>query len=286
MSDATTPANPDNTGSGPALWLDMCRRVVARQLRIFGSHPDIKSRSAYNGVGAGGDNSLVIDQSAEDVVFDELEKLHASGLRMRAIAEERGEVGFGNTDGAPLVVIDPIDGSMNARRTIPSHAFSLAVASSDSLADVTFGYVYDFGAGDEFWAAAGEGAWLNDNRINCDSTIDRFEVVAIEAANPTRLVPMLGELEGKASRLRVVGSIAISLCYVAANRFDAMLTARPCRSVDAAAGQLVVREAGGIIEIPDRSLLDATLGLDVRYHMTAAVNEHLMPSLRSAQATV
>jgi myo-inositol-1(or 4)-monophosphatase len=54
----------------------------------------------------------------------------------------------------------------------------------------------------------------------------------------------------------VVGSIAITAAYVAAGRFDAMLSLRPCRSVDAAAAQLIVREAGGLVSFPwcDRPL--------------------------------
>ncbi len=55
----------------------------------------------------------------------------------------------------------------------------------------------------------------------------------------------LEALAGRVYRLRVVGSIAITAAYVAAGRFDAMISLRPCRSVDAAAAQLIVREAGG-----------------------------------------
>ena len=65
-------------------------------------------------------------------------------------------------------------------------------------------------------------------------------------------MPPLQALEGKAYRLRVVGSIAITAAYVAAGRFDAMLSLRPCRSVDAAAAQLIVREAGGAVAFGDR----------------------------------
>ncbi len=56
---------------------------------------------------------------------------------------------------------------------------------------------------------------------------------------------MIEALVGKVYRLRVVGSIAITAAYVGAGRFDAMLSLRSCRSVDAAAAQLIVREAGG-----------------------------------------
>jgi myo-inositol-1(or 4)-monophosphatase len=77
-------------------------------------------------------------------------------------------------------------------------------------------------------------------------------------------------LEGEVYRLRVIGSIAIALAYVAGGRLDAMLTNRPCRSVDAAAGQLIVREAGGVVAFGETGLADAPLDLDARYVVAAA----------------
>ena len=50
------------------------------------------------------------------------------------------------------VVIDPIDGSLNAKRLIPTYSLSIAVASGDTMEDVEFGYVHDFGTGEEFTA--------------------------------------------------------------------------------------------------------------------------------------
>ena len=91
------------------------------------------------GVGEGGDRSLVIDRQAEEIVFVELERLHAEGAEFTAISEERGEVVFGDAEVPSRVVIDPIDGSLNARRTLPSFALSVAVASGPSMADVELG---------------------------------------------------------------------------------------------------------------------------------------------------
>ena len=71
-----------------------------------------------------------------------------------------------------------------------------------------------------------------------------LEVLGVESAEPRWALPALEALDGHVYRLRVVGSIAISACYVAAGRFDAMLSLRPCRSVDIAAAQLIAREAG------------------------------------------
>ena len=68
----------------------------------------------------------------------------------------------------------------------------------------------------------------------------------------------------------MVGSIAITAAYVAAGRLDGMLSLRPCRSVDAAAAQLIVREAGGVVAFGDLELSEADLGLDARYPIAAA----------------
>ena len=95
-------------------------------------------------------------------------------------------------------------------------------------------------------------------------------MVGLESAEPEWSLPALEALAGKAYRLRVVGSIAITAAYVAAGRFDAMLSLRSCRSVDAAAAQLIVREAGGAVAFGDLDLEEATLDLDARYPIAAA----------------
>jgi len=83
-----------------------------------------------------------------------------------------------------------------------------------------------------------------------------------------------------------VGSIAISVCWVAAGRFDGMLTTRPCRSVDIAAAQLIAREAGASLDLPPPGLGDAGLGLDERYHVLAALEPDELGTLRAAQQAV
>ena len=133
-------------------WIAACRRAVEVQKRVFAEHRGIEARTQYEGVGEGGDKTLVIDRLCEDAIFDELEALHREGHEFTAVSEERGSVGFGNGASALQVVIDPIDGSLNARRTIPLHSVSIAVAEGDSMEDVTFGYVYEFGAREEFVA--------------------------------------------------------------------------------------------------------------------------------------
>jgi myo-inositol-1(or 4)-monophosphatase len=274
----------------PPDWLGVCRRAVESQRRIFAEVRGIPERTQYVGRGEGGDQTLVIDRRAEDAIFSELEGLAAEGSSFIAISEERGEVAFGadadgDGDGA-RVIIDPIDGSLNARRMIPSYSVSIAVASGPSMADVELGYVYDFGADEEFVALRGEGAAVNGEPIRAESPYDGLEVVGLEAAKPEWVVPATEALLGKVFRFRGIGSIAINLAYVAAGRMDGMITLRPCRSVDAAAGQLIVREAGGRLEFPGLELAQAGLGLDERYTLVAACTDDGLATLNEASRKV
>src|SRR5690606_3741788 len=162
-------------------WLGICRRVVAAQRRVFAATATSAERTEYEGEGEGGDRTLVIDRQCEDAVFAELEALAAEGASFVAVSEERGEVSFG-AGGPVRVVVDRIAGSLNARRTIPSHSLSIAVASGAAMADVEFGFVHDFGAGEEFAARRGAGASLDGAPIAvAPSTDTRIEVVGVEA---------------------------------------------------------------------------------------------------------
>src|SRR4051795_6782192 len=182
-------------------WPAICRRIVAAQRPIFERAKTSEERTVYEGIGEGGDRTLVIDRECEDVVFAELEQLAAQGASFVAVSEERGEVTFGS-GGEQRVVIDPIDGSLNARRTIPSFAVSIAVSAGPSMADVEFGFVHDFGADEEFLARRGEGATLDRELARVSPTAERLEVVGIESAEPEWSLPALEALAGKVFRLR------------------------------------------------------------------------------------
>jgi myo-inositol-1(or 4)-monophosphatase len=263
-------------------WPAICRRIVAAQRPIFERARTSEERTVYEGVGEGGDHTLVIDRECEDVVFAELDQLAAEGANFVAVSEERGEVSFGS-GGEHRVVIDPIDGSLNARRTIPSFAVSIAAASGPSMADVEFGFVHDFGADEAFLARRGQGAELNGAPLRVSPEAEPLEVVGVESAEPDWALPAFEALSGKVFRMRVVGAIAISAAYVGAGRFDAMLSLRSCRSVDAAAAQLIVREAGGAVAFGSGELSEAMLDLESRYPMAAANSEKGLATVRAAQ---
>jgi myo-inositol-1(or 4)-monophosphatase len=266
-------------------WLEACRRAVEVQRRVFAEHRTIAQRTQFEEVGAGGDRTLAIDRLCEDAVFAELEALHEEGYAFTAVSEERGSVTFGDASSPLRVIIDPIDGSLNARRTIPLHSLSVAVADGESMDDVTFGYVYEFGAGEEFVARI-DGDVLLDGRPLEVAAGKGLEVIALEATKPERVLKAAELLQGRAYRIRVPGSIAVALCYVAAGRYDGMITTRNARSVDAAAGQLIARCAGAALEFAGGGLAEATLDLSARYDVAAARTAADLRVLREAQDAV
>jgi myo-inositol-1(or 4)-monophosphatase len=95
-------------------WLGAFGRATDRIEQMLERHPSTPEREIGTGRGAGGDNTLVIDGRAEDLIFAELDALHEEGASFTAISEERGTVVFGDGESAVRVVIDPIDGSLNA----------------------------------------------------------------------------------------------------------------------------------------------------------------------------
>ena len=89
------------------------------------------------GRGEGGDMALVIDRAAEDAIFAELEAL---GVPLTAVSEERGEVAIAG--GGPVrVVIDPVDGSLNAKRGAAVRVRLDRGGVGPRMADVEVGYV-------------------------------------------------------------------------------------------------------------------------------------------------
>jgi myo-inositol-1(or 4)-monophosphatase len=123
---------------------------------------------------------------------------------------------------------------------------------------------------------------LDGGGIHVAADGEKLELLGVESAAPGLMLPLEESLDGRVFRLRVIGSIAITASYVAAGRLDGMLSLRPCRSVDIAAAQLIVREAGGVAEFGDLALDEVDLGLDARYPIAAAAGGQSLGTIRNA----
>ena len=260
-------------------WLDLCRAAVADVDGVLERLPTRVEREPVVGAGLGGDETTAIDQAAEEVILARVRE--AAGA---VVSEEIGRIG----EGLPLVVVDPIDGSLNAKRRLRPYSLSIAVASGETMRDVAFGYVADLSSRDEWWAALGRGACFRDEPLAVPADPE-LEILGVESARP-ELVAAAGDAltATGARRLRMIGSIALSLCHVAAGRFDGLVSLRPCRSVDAAAGQLLVREAGGEVAFPDTAdgELGASLTLAMRSRVVAAPSAAVMRQLGALASPV
>lgn len=259
---------------GPGLdadaWIAAFRRAcdrIAAEVR-----PMAPARRAEPlGRGAGGDITLRVDRIAEDVMLAELEAL---GRPLTLISEELGEREIGG-GGPPFVVLDPIDGSLNASRGIPAFATAAAVADGRTMADVTLGLVRDHGTGEEFLARRGAGAWADGAPLDGrPEPGERLELLMLEGASPPLVAHAARVLDGRVGRLRAIGSLALSLCHTAAGRADAMAGLGRGRSIDVAAAQLLAVEAGLLVGLPSVAALAATpLDLETRFQVLAAPDE-------------
>ena len=263
-------------------WLRVSRDAVADVRRVLAELPERADREPVVGTGAGGDETTAIDAAAERVIVDRLGEVHRDGVAFTLVSEELGEQRFG-ADGALRVVLDPIDGSLNAKRGIPYFSVSIAVAEGPAMGDVVFAYVHDFGTGEEWTAERGAGARLDGIAIAGPAPKKQIEILSLEATRTSLVAETAPALVDLAYRLRVMGSLAISLCHLAAGRVDAVCSLKRARAVDIAAAQLLVRERGLAIQLPEAGPFeDAPLDTHARSRVVAAATPEVCGRLAAA----
>jgi myo-inositol-1(or 4)-monophosphatase len=263
-------------------WLALCRACVADIEAVLVAQPTRAEREPVLRRGEGGDDTTAIDAAAEDAVVARLEAL---GGDLLLVSEELGERVFG-VGGPTRVVVDPIDGSVNAKRGIPFFALSLAVAEGPTMDDVVFGFVHDFGSGEEWTATRGGGTRLNGRELPPVGPKETIEILDFEGTTTDLIAAWSPRVEGVAERLRIMGSLALSLCHLAAGRVDAVCSLKQARSIDIAAAQLLVRERGFAIELfEDPPFGSALLDLGQRSRVVAAATSALCATLADALAS-
>jgi myo-inositol-1(or 4)-monophosphatase len=258
-------------GLPDADWLGFCRHAASAARNAVAAFETTAERSQETGRGEGGDTALVIDRAAEQAI---IAKFEALAVPLTVVTEERGELQL--SGGGPVrVVVDPIDGSLNAKRGLPSACVSIAVAGGPRMGDVEVGYVVELDRPREWWALRAEGAWCDGHPLP-PLEPGPLEVLGLETARPRLVAEATDAIRAvEARRLRVLGSVALSLCMVAAGKLDAMVTLREVRSVDVAAAQLLVREVGGGLALPGGETLD----LEMRSRLVAARDNALLERL-------
>jgi len=226
--------------------------------------PTRDEREVVVGEGEGGDETTAVDAEAEKVILARLQAIEGATI----VSEEVGEI---HGDGNLRIVVDPIDGSLNAKRGIPFFSLSIAIAEGETMDDVVFGFVHDFGTGEEWTAERGAGARLNGGDLGPTMPREEIEILSFEATLTSSVAEKAAAMVGLAYRLRIMGSLALSLCHLAAGRVDAVCSLKGARAVDIAAAQLLVRERGLAIDLPEAPPFgEAPLDTEGRSRVVAA----------------
>lgn len=184
-----------------------------------------------------------VDRAAEDAIKEILLDAYPNhGI----LAEESGST---NADAEFQWIIDPLDGTTNFIHGFPQYAVSIGLSFRGQI---TQSVIYDPVHNDLFVASKGKGAMLNERRIRVSSR-DKLDESLIGTGFPFRdfdrletYVSMFKELTQKTAGLRRPGAASLDLAYVACGRLDGFFE-MGLMPWDAAAGSLLITEAGGLI---------------------------------------
>lgn len=198
----------------------------------------------------------VIDEEVEDLAQEFLIRKQIPVVLM---SEDRQAL---NVTSAPqkAFILDPLDGSMNAARGIPFYCVSLAIGSLSltskfSLDDIDIGIVQNVCSLDTFIARKGQGSYLNGNRI-ATSRISEVQQ-ALVSTYIRHAPPSVLDLANAALSIRTTGSAALELCEVARGIYESFVDLRGSLKIfDIAAGAFIIKEAGGVINVIQKSNID------------------------------
>jgi myo-inositol-1(or 4)-monophosphatase len=208
------------------------------------------------GRGGGGDITIELDRAAEEAVMSVISR--EAPVSHNLVCEERGITV--HEDATWWVLVDPVDGSLNAKRGLAPFSVVIAVADGPTVADVRVSYTQDYTSGRVVVAVRGNGiavGYPEDGGMLPPAAPalpedDRIEIVLLEAGPPAahgftyrELCQLSGDGRGRGMRVRQIGSLALCLCYVGLGVADVLLAPVPSRAVDIAAGLRLVLEAGG-----------------------------------------
>lgn len=193
-----------------------------------------------------GDFVSKADIAAEKIIRDEL-------------TGERPNYGWVGEESAPVEgkdptrrwIVDPLDGTTNFLHGLPHWAISIAL---EQKGEIVSAVIYDPAKDEMFYAEKGQGAWLNDSqrlRVSARKTmIEAIFATGLPFGGRSDLpetLKDLGRLLPATAGVRRWGAAALDLAYVAAGRYDGFWERR-LHAWDMAAGLLIVKEAGGLVE--------------------------------------
>ena len=197
------------------------------------------------------------DKQVEKMLIDELTKLKKN---YSFLTEETGKIN--NKDKENIWIIDPIDGTTNFLHGIPHFAICIALKSKD---EIISGLIFDPIKNEMFFAEKDKGAYLNNQRLRV-SNKNNIEDCLFSSNNHG--------VKFSNFNMRCSGCAALDLAYVACGRLDGFFHNK-INLWDVAAGALMVKEAGGIVN--DLSEFNAN-NINIRAS-SSAINDKMLENL-------
>ena len=182
------------------------------------------------------------DLKAEKIIIEELKKARPN---YSIISEEKGSED--NKDKKNIWIIDPIDGTLNFLHGIPHFAISIALKSDN---EIVSGLIFDPIKNEMFFAEKNNGAFYNNHRIKVSKKNDIKDCLFVTGRKSKKQFDF---------QYRRSGSAALDMAYVVSGRYDGFFQ-HELKIWDIAAGIIIIKEAGGIINDID---LSQTNNLDV-----------------------
>ncbi len=255
-------------------WLAAFRDVGSRIRAATAALAGTAAAREELGRGAGGDRTVEIDRLAEATALGVLAGLAERGERFSLLSEEVGRVDHGAP--YPLIVLDPIDGSVNAKTGIPVYAVMLSLVRGPTVAEVGVGYTLNLVSGEQWHAVRGGGAFRNGQRLvpQASRPGERIDVLGLESSAGS--VQKSDALIRRASKLRILGCMAVSLAHTASGAIDLFCSPIQARVFDMTAGLLMIEEVGGVAtDMAGRSLAELEAGLERRTTVLASADREL-----------
>jgi myo-inositol-1(or 4)-monophosphatase len=256
---------------------ESCNEVYQNTKHLIGT---IEGNKKF-GRGAGGDISRKIDLDAEKAVIDTIQRYH---FEPTIIGEECGRI-QGKDDG--FLIMDAIDGTMNASRGLPFYCCSLAYSIDYRLSSVVDAAVIDMTTGDIYHASKEKGAFWNKDRIyarrsrssnRSKQDLQQDMLIGMNISGISAdTINRLSRLISKAIHIRHFGANALELCYFARGLMDAYIDFRgKIRPTDMAAAYLILKEAGGKIYSDNGLELESELGVNKTLSFMAVIDDDEM----------
>jgi myo-inositol-1(or 4)-monophosphatase len=260
------------------LWSRVSEKIIDETQKVISPLVGNKKGGKVVKMGADGTPTKLIDLEAEEKVIEVLEGVNRP---LTLVSEEIGELKIGKGPSEVMFVIDPLDGTSNAVRNIPAYGISVAVADMSpekdfmTVEDIELGFVKNFAIGDVYSAVKGRGATINGEKVIKPPDVD-ISNSSIGAYVYRADMEKMEKLCKTVRRMRLLGSVAIELCYVADGTYDAFVDIRGnLRIVDISAAKLILEESGGVVTDEHCRNLQGNLNVLERTSIIAAGNLNL-----------